>query len=420
MSKLPKKITTLFLLWLTVSFLNPSVTYALSGCPNPNVQVEPTPAGPFFSNSTKARFTIDVDRKVNEAASSITDWRMVFQCLGPLQTGYREVIAKSSTDDRSIYLDLNNTNGCEFDPNKNPITVRVQSKVNGNFLDFCTASYSVINRGKLCKLNLNPVSGFTVGQAVEVSGSDITTGGNFILLFDNKAIWWPNPIPFSPTTSALGAGNIPTPTFSGYKIPTDKMTIGSHTVSLHAKKPFDFTLLNPLSTGPLIVDNINQLVEAVPVCSVSFTVGTAANPGSVTGSTGGTLSTIPNIGPCSIVPGQPSSCSFGGGKEVKECTLENDKNNPGIATAIGCIHTTPAGFVKDFLTFTVAAGGGIAFLMMLLGAFGMITSAGNPDALKAATDRFTSAIIGLLFVIFAVLLMQIIGVGILAIPGFTP
>ena len=63
-------------------------------------------------------------------------------------------------------------------------------------------------------------------------------------------------------------------------------------------------------------------------------------------------------------------------------------------------------------------GGGIAFLFMLLGAFQMITSAGNPDSISAGKDRFTSAIIGLLFVIFSVLLLQIIGAGILKIPGF--
>ena len=56
--------------------------------------------------------------------------------------------------------------------------------------------------------------------------------------------------------------------------------------------------------------------------------------------------------------------------------------------------------------------------MMILGVFGMITSAGNPDNLKAGQDRFTQALIGLLFVIFSVLIMQLIGVDILGIPGF--
>jgi len=48
----------------------------------------------------------------------------------------------------------------------------------------------------------------------------------------------------------------------------------------------------------------------------------------------------------------------------------------------------------------------------------MITSAGNPETLKGGQDRFAQALIGLLFVIFSVLLMQLIGVDILGIPGF--
>ena len=109
-------------------------------------------------------------------------------------------------------------------------------------------------------------------------------------------------------------------------------------------------------------------------------------------------------------------CSSAGGEEKTECT--DDENNPGISTAIGCIHTDPAELVKDVIKFAIGIGGGLAFLMMLLGTFGMITSAGNPDSLRAGQDRLTSAIIGLLFVIFATLLLQIIGVGILDIPGF--
>lgn len=94
-------------------------------------------------------------------------------------------------------------------------------------------------------------------------------------------------------------------------------------------------------------------------------------------------------------------------------------NGPGISTAIGCIHTEPKAFVSDLLKFITAFAGGIAFIMMLFGAYQMITSAGNPDTLHAGRDRFTSAVIGLLFIIFAVLLMQIIGFDILRLPGFT-
>lgn len=106
-------------------------------------------------------------------------------------------------------------------------------------------------------------------------------------------------------------------------------------------------------------------------------------------------------------------CTIGGGQEPCDAG-----RGPAIKTAIGCVHTQPAEFIKDFLTFIIAIAGGFAFLLMLLGAFQMLTSGGNPEHLNAGRERLTSAIIGLLFVIFAVLLMQIIGVGILNIPGF--
>ena len=96
-----------------------------------------------------------------------------------------------------------------------------------------------------------------------------------------------------------------------------------------------------------------------------------------------------------------------------------DANNPGFKTAIGCIHTNPVELVKDFLKFGLGIAGGLAFLLMLLGAFQMLTSAGNPDTLNAGRERLSSAVIGLLLVIFSVLLLQIIGIGILDIPGFT-
>lgn len=95
--------------------------------------------------------------------------------------------------------------------------------------------------------------------------------------------------------------------------------------------------------------------------------------------------------------------------------LPCDPDKPSIKTAIGCIHTNPGDLIQDVLKFAIGIGGGLAFLMMLLGAFQMLTSAGNPETLAAGKDRLTSAIIGLLFVIFSVLLLQIIGVDILGI-----
>lgn len=90
----------------------------------------------------------------------------------------------------------------------------------------------------------------------------------------------------------------------------------------------------------------------------------------------------------------------------------------GVSTAIGCIPTDPQEFVAGVLKFALAAGGGIALLLFIYGAFQMITSAGNAEGVKKGHEQMTSAIMGLLLIIFSVLLLQIIGVDILNLPDF--
>jgi hypothetical protein len=95
-----------------------------------------------------------------------------------------------------------------------------------------------------------------------------------------------------------------------------------------------------------------------------------------------------------------------------------DEDGKSLRTAIGCIPTDPQGLIGVILNFAIGLGGVISLLFMIIGAFKMITSAGSAEALKAGQDQFTSAVIGLLFVIFSVLLLQILGGDILNIPGF--
>lgn len=92
----------------------------------------------------------------------------------------------------------------------------------------------------------------------------------------------------------------------------------------------------------------------------------------------------------------------------------------GIKTAIGCIPTEPTALIQGIIKFAIATGGGIALLLMIYGVFQMITSGGNPDGVKKGSEQITSAVLGLLFIIFAVMLLKIIGVDILQLPGFSP
>ena len=92
-----------------------------------------------------------------------------------------------------------------------------------------------------------------------------------------------------------------------------------------------------------------------------------------------------------------------------------------VNTAIGCISTEPTGangFINQILRLAIGMSGGLALLMLLYGTFIVTTSAGIPDKLKEGQEIITSAISGLLFIIFSVALLQFIGITILELPGF--
>ena len=74
--------------------------------------------------------------------------------------------------------------------------------------------------------------------------------------------------------------------------------------------------------------------------------------------------------------------------------------------------------INDILKYAMGIGGLIAFILIVIGGFQIILSAGNPDRVKAGKEMITSAIAGLLLIIFAVFILRLIGYDILKIPGF--
>lgn len=103
------------------------------------------------------------------------------------------------------------------------------------------------------------------------------------------------------------------------------------------------------------------------------------------------------------------------------CAKYNDKKEcVAVNTAIGDINTEPAEFVKRIFSLVLGMAGGIALILIIISGYKFMTSAGDPEKVKSATEGLTSAVIGLLFIIFAFVILQIIGVDILRIPGFKP
>jgi hypothetical protein len=80
-----------------------------------------------------------------------------------------------------------------------------------------------------------------------------------------------------------------------------------------------------------------------------------------------------------------------------------------LETALGCISTEPSGFVSNVLTIAIGIAGGIAFLLIIFGAIRILTSTGDPEAVNQGREIITSAIVGLLFIIFSTFILRLIG-----------
>lgn len=115
--------------------------------------------------------------------------------------------------------------------------------------------------------------------------------------------------------------------------------------------------------------------------------------------------------PTAIPTPQPTPpCAQGSWRDGK-CTA--------FQTAIGTIDTEPMGFIKRIFGLLLGLSGGVAVVLIILGGYQLMTSQGNKEAVQGARDRITSAIVGLLFLIFSLVILQIIGVDILSIPGLS-
>lgn len=106
---------------------------------------------------------------------------------------------------------------------------------------------------------------------------------------------------------------------------------------------------------------------------------------------------------------------------VQATDLTCDGGN-GIQTAIGCVDALAKDngvtFFGQILSWSVGIGGGIAFLLILYAGFMVTSSAGDPTRLKAGQELLTSAISGLILLIFSIFILKFIGVDILGLCKF--
>lgn len=100
------------------------------------------------------------------------------------------------------------------------------------------------------------------------------------------------------------------------------------------------------------------------------------------------------------------------------CTLDSKGNCTSVTTALGPINIDVASVVGTIFSILLSLSGGIALLLIAFNGYVIMTSGGDAEKLKGAREAITAAIIGLVFMIFSVIILKIIGVDVLRIPDF--
>jgi len=87
-------------------------------------------------------------------------------------------------------------------------------------------------------------------------------------------------------------------------------------------------------------------------------------------------------------------------------------------TALGNIPTNLKDFSTRLLSIATGIAGGIALILMVIGAIRVLMSSGDQQKLSGGRDMIVAAVTGLLFLIFSVLILKFIGINILGqVPG---
>lgn len=78
-------------------------------------------------------------------------------------------------------------------------------------------------------------------------------------------------------------------------------------------------------------------------------------------------------------------------------------------TALGSIPTSISGFSGKILSIATGLAGGIALIIMVVGAIKVLTSSGDQQKTAGGRDMIVAAVAGLLFLIFSALILRFIG-----------
>src|SRR5882724_1174868 len=120
------------------------------------------------------------------------------------------------------------------------------------------------------------------------------------------------------------------------------------------------------------------------------------------------------------IAGNPDHLSLGPPPSPPCATFDANGKCTSAITPFGNISTDPGKFISRLFGILLAASGMIALLLIMRAGYRFMTSRGNPEGIQQAREQLIAAIVGLLFLIFSFVILQVIGVDILGIPGASP
>lgn len=135
----------------------------------------------------------------------------------------------------------------------------------------------------------------------------------------------------------------------------------------------------------------------------------------------------PNWKDQTVKPGEASGIYCSNGSRAQPLPLANPPcavplDSQGrcnaAMTSFGSFATEPGSFILKVFGILLASSGAIAILLIMRAGYKIMTSRGNPEGIKEGREQITAAIVGLLFLIFSLVFLQIIGSDLLGLPSF--
>ena len=87
-----------------------------------------------------------------------------------------------------------------------------------------------------------------------------------------------------------------------------------------------------------------------------------------------------------------------------------------LSTAVGCVpYSDSQAMATFFLAFGMGIGGGIALILIVFGSYQIMSSGGDPKKVESGKALITSAVMGLVMLVFSAYILNFVGVDLLGI-----